>query len=511
MIIKNHISFSTRKSISVPYLVSDIDLALKKTKAGKAAGVDGIFPELLKNLGPLARTWLASMFTYCHSTGVVPSIWREAKTIAILKPGKPADRLESYRPISLLCTTYKLFERLLTRISPLVEPTLPAEQAGFCPGRSCADQVLALTTNIEAGFQRHLKTGVALVDISSAYDTVGRHGLLLKVARTVKCRSTMRLLSSILSNRRFRACLGDQNSSIRTLNNGLPQGSVLAPTLFSDMPTTISNKFAYADDLALATQGTDLTDISDTLLKDLDAMATYFSYWYLCLNPAKTTVTAFHLNNHMADACLNVTALGIPVRNEDHPVYLRVTLDRSLTYRQHITKLATKAKSRVNIINKLTGTSWGSKATILCTSSLALMYSAAEYCSPTWSQSSHVKKIDTILNATIRTITGILRPTPLLWLPVLSNTTPPSICRQNRALRQLLQCVNNQNFPIHKDLSDIPKTRLKSCKPMDSWQDPTRGNFLCELYMAQDLGKCHHSQQVSCRGSMQRTTRLPTT
>ena len=98
--------------ISVLYLVSDIDLALKTTKAGKAAGVDGIFPEFLKNLDPLTRTWLASMFTYCHSTGVVPSIWREAKTIAILKPRKPADRPESYRPISLLCTTYKLLERL---------------------------------------------------------------------------------------------------------------------------------------------------------------------------------------------------------------------------------------------------------------------------------------------------------------------------------------------------------------------------------------------------------------
>ena len=217
------------------------------------------------------------LFTYCHSTGIVPSIWREAKTIVILKPGKPADRPESYRPISLLCTTYKLFERLLlTRISPLVEPTLPAEQAGFRPGRNCADQVLALTTNIKAGFQRRLKTGVALVDLSSAYNTAWRHGLLLKVARIVKCCSTMHLLSSILSSRRFRACLSDQSSSVRTLNHGLPQGSVLAPTLFniyvSNMPTIISNKFAYADDLALTTQGTDLTDISNTLSKDLDVM-----------------------------------------------------------------------------------------------------------------------------------------------------------------------------------------------------------------------------------------------
>ena len=130
-----------------------------------------------------------------------------------------------------------------------------------------------------------LKDWVAIVDLSSAYDTVWRHGLLLKVARIVKCRSTMHLLSFILSNRRFRACLGDQSSSVRTLNSGLPQGSILAPTLFniyvSKMPTTISNKFAYADGLVLATQGTDLTGISNTLSKDLDVMATYFSYWCL--------------------------------------------------------------------------------------------------------------------------------------------------------------------------------------------------------------------------------------
>ena len=156
---------------------------------------------------------------------------------------------------------------------------------------------------------------------------------MLKIARIVKCRSTMGLLSSIHNNRRFRVCLCDQSSCVRTLNNGLLQGSILAPTLFniyvSNMPTTISNKFAYADDLALATQGTDLIDISSTLSKDLEVMAIFFSYWCLRLNPAKTTVTAFHHNNHMADACLNVTALGIPVRNEDYPVYLGVSLDRS--------------------------------------------------------------------------------------------------------------------------------------------------------------------------------------
>ena len=127
----------------------------------------------------------------------------ESKIIAIPKPGKPLDNAAIFRPISLLCTTYKLFEHLLlARLSPKVEPepVLPNEQAGFRPGRSCADQVLILTTFIEAGYHRRLKTGVALLDLSSVYDTVWRHGLLSKTAKILQCQTTIRLLSSILSN-----------------------------------------------------------------------------------------------------------------------------------------------------------------------------------------------------------------------------------------------------------------------------------------------------------------------
>ena len=86
----------------------------------------------------------------------------EVKSIAILKPGKAAADPSSYWLISL-----QLFERvLLVRLSPLVKPNLPKEQAGFRPGRSRVDQVLAPTTHILSSSQRALKTGVALIDLS---------------------------------------------------------------------------------------------------------------------------------------------------------------------------------------------------------------------------------------------------------------------------------------------------------------------------------------------------------
>uniref|UniRef100_H3BAS8 Reverse transcriptase domain-containing protein n=1 Tax=Latimeria chalumnae TaxID=7897 RepID=H3BAS8_LATCH len=105
---------------------AEIDTALSATKGGKAAGVDGILLDFLKNLGPRGRDWLAAFFTKFFSSCKLPKIWRKSKVIAILKPGKPANDPKGCRPITLLCTTYKLLERtLLTRLTPYFEREIP--------------------------------------------------------------------------------------------------------------------------------------------------------------------------------------------------------------------------------------------------------------------------------------------------------------------------------------------------------------------------------------------------
>ena len=84
----------------------------------------------------------------------------------------------------------------------------------------------------------------------------------------------------MLTDRRFRVFIGDKTSKFRTLNNGLPQGSVLAPLLFnlytSDLPQTISRKFIYADDLALTYRHNDFNTLENALSTDLDTMYQYF-------------------------------------------------------------------------------------------------------------------------------------------------------------------------------------------------------------------------------------------
>jgi len=105
----------------------------------------------------------------------------------------------------------------------------------------------------------------------------------------------------------------------------------------------------------------------------------------------------------------------------------RLTLDRTLSYREHLTKTAGMLKNRNNLLMKLARSTWGASANTgtLRLSALALCYSAAEYCAPVWSRSAHTSLVDVQLNSTTRVISDTLRSTPLPWLPVLSNIEPP--------------------------------------------------------------------------------------
>ena len=125
--------------------------------------------------------------------------------------------------------------------------------------------------------------------------------------------------NSMISGRQFRVILGCKQSPSRTLKDGLPQGSVLAPLLFNiytaDLPHTLSRKFIYADDIALATQDRDLARTEATLTQDLSALKTYFTKWKLNPNPNKTEVACFHLNNRLANQKLNVHFGGVQLKH----------------------------------------------------------------------------------------------------------------------------------------------------------------------------------------------------
>jgi hypothetical protein len=104
--------------------------------------------------------------------------------VSILKPGKDPTLHPSYRPISLLVTVDKLFEKiLLARVLREVNERglLRDEQIGFRPRYSTALQLGRLVERVNRNFDETRMTGADFLDVTKAVDNVWVKGLLYKV------------------------------------------------------------------------------------------------------------------------------------------------------------------------------------------------------------------------------------------------------------------------------------------------------------------------------------------
>ena len=154
------------------FTIALLDDGITGLKNGKEPGLDDIQTELIKHMGPKARNWLLPFFNNCTESKNIPKLWRQAKVVALLKPGKDPSEAKRFLPISLLCHTYTLFKRLiLNRLTAHVDDKLIPGQAGCRTGKSCTSQLLNPTEHTEDGYENRQITGAVFVDHQQYYDT----------------------------------------------------------------------------------------------------------------------------------------------------------------------------------------------------------------------------------------------------------------------------------------------------------------------------------------------------
>ena len=288
-----------------PLLMSELQSDIKKMKGKGAAGPDNIPPSFLKSLGPLALQELLSIFNSSFSLAHCPRIWRVATIIPLLKAGKSPSEVASFRPISLTSCVVKLLERIIAdRLYYIAETNnmFSRFQAGFRKGRSCEDQIIHIVQAIEDGFQHRpmQRSILTLLDFSKAYDTVWRERLLLHMVNTGIPPTFVCWIRSFLVDRRGRVQLFNVFSSSRRFNQGLPQGSVLAPLLFlfyiNDLATTLDNDAVialFADDVSILTTVRKREDAEATAQSVVNSVVTWSQEWKLNLNAEKSEVCPF--------------------------------------------------------------------------------------------------------------------------------------------------------------------------------------------------------------------------
>jgi retron-type reverse transcriptase len=160
-----------------------------------------------------------------------PQSWKSAKVMALFKNGS-TDDCNNYRPISILPTISKIIERAAyTQFYNYlqVHNLLHMKQFGFRRKRSTSSTLLQFTDGILGNMENGQVTGVVYLDLKKAFDTVNHRILILKLRAMGADDSSIRWFKSYLNNRNQRTVVGNAMSSSRSVNIGVPQGSVLGP------------------------------------------------------------------------------------------------------------------------------------------------------------------------------------------------------------------------------------------------------------------------------------------
>ena len=196
--IRDHIKSDHMPAAATPFSADELRAALfPKGKKGKAAGPDGLLPIQLKELSDFGRSVLLGLLNKAWRMARVPSSWKQAWVVPILKKGKDPQQIASYRPVSLLSVLARTMETMMRiRMNYWAETSglIPQEQSGFRAGRSTTDAIITTAQRAFDDLNTPLsrRVGVAatypqrsyllLLDIKGAYDRIYRDGLLAKMA-----------------------------------------------------------------------------------------------------------------------------------------------------------------------------------------------------------------------------------------------------------------------------------------------------------------------------------------
>ena len=250
---------------------------LLNLNVNKAQGPDGIHGKILKNCAVNIAYPLSLLFKLSYSTSSIPDEWKLAHVVPVHKKGKRSN-VENYRPISLTSIVMKTFEKIIRdEIMFRCIDKIDNRQHGFLPFKSCCTQMVGFCDSLAISLNKNIRSDVIYFDFSKAFDTVNHDLILnkLKLQYSIDGR-LLKFLVNYLKDRKQLVVIGSHTSSVCNVISGVPQGSILGPSLFviflNDITDGLSpgtNINMYADDTKIWREINYETDHS-ILQKDID-------------------------------------------------------------------------------------------------------------------------------------------------------------------------------------------------------------------------------------------------
>ena len=356
--VKNPFKFQTIQS-------EDVLKVINKLKSKTSHGQDKISTILLKSIKNELCGPLTIIINQSIRTGTFPDLLKIAKITPIFKKDDPTV-LSNYRPISLLNSISKIFEKVIfqqihTHFKS--KNLYYVSQYGFREQHSTQQAALELIDRIILDMDKGKTPLNIYIDLSKAFDTIDHEILLFKLHHYGFRDNSYKLMQSYLSNRLQYVELEGIASTMQPIKTGVPQGSILGPLLFIIYINDLNNSsklfktISYADDTTLLTTLTSnkKENNSNEINDGLNKVSEWLDLNKLSLNINKTKFMLFHPQNKVVQPP-NIKIKSKNIELVDEFDFLGIVLDSQLRWNAHINKISKKLSKANGILSKIKNT-----------------------------------------------------------------------------------------------------------------------------------------------------------
>ena len=452
-----------------------------------APGKDNINFDMIRNLAPAAKEYLLQFYNHLWVNHLFPKAWKHAVVIPIAKPGKDPSNPNNYRPISLTSCLCKLLEKMVNyRLNWCLRKykILSATQFGSQSARSTLDSLSHLENHIRRGFLRKQVTVAIFFDIQKAYDTTWRYSILKSLHQNGFRGHLPIFIKNFINERTFQTRIDNVYSNIFTLDNGVPQGSVLSGTLFALaindivnlLPQGVQNSL-YVDDFAIYYSSSSLRHIQRILNKAIKTIHNWTVSVGFKLSVEKTQAIMFYKNSRWKQNQDIALKLGdTQIQFSDTVKFLGLVFDTHLNWKAHVAYVKNKCNSALNLMLRLSHTTWGARRHTLLMIYKALILSKLDYGSPIYGSASQstLKSLDSIHTRGLRLCSGAFKSSPNTSVCCESGEPPLSLHRDLVTMRSALKIMSTDS-PTKK-LFDMRDLFINNHEP----PFPIRANRLLE-------------------------------
>ena len=347
------------------------------------------------------------------SQGIFPDELKVAKIIPLYKANDPM-LFNNYRPISLLPLFSKVLERIMyNRILKFINKhkLLYKYQFGFRKDHSTYMALIILIDKITAALDNGDFTLAVLIDFRKAFDTVDHKILLDKLQHYGIRGIAYDWIKDYLNDRRQQVSYNGANTSYKTVNCGVPQGSILGPLLFiiyindlSTVSTTLTSVL-FADDTTLVDSDPNLTALVNRFNAELVNIVHWLNANRLSLNIEKTNYMIFRPKNKN-DTNIHIAINGAKINQVYKAKFLGVVIDDKLNWSDHIKYVVQKISKGIGIIIK--ARKYFNQDTLLSLYN-TMVLPFISYCIHVWGKAAntHIGKIHILQKKIVRIISGV--------------------------------------------------------------------------------------------------------